>query len=554
MKGVSYHKSWWIRLKEEASHLDIDGVPNIVRSKNVFVKIFWLCILVASTTFCVFLMAKTIDQYMHFEVTSLNRLIHEEQAIFPTVTVCNINAITTSYGVKLLRQAKIDMTSDMLVTQLESHFKDTTGKYMNDSVKQKLSDFNDMLFTCTFNKMPCNASQFEWIWHPKYFGCYRFNPRHSHESHIKDPSLTMDGSAFGLVLHLYSGLPNELKDAWPRGFYVLVQNASDYPYGLTPTPIKAQLHQGTKIGVKRSFFSQFNAWPYVYSECNVDENDKLLDNGATSDRQLFERVRETNYTYSQETCIAFCAQLMIEQRCGCMSYLMPTPPPLSRSEEGNETMKRFCTKPDERSCADTFYSEFIKPGFIDAHCGRNKCPLECNKRRLSTIVSDYPFPNQDDYEKVLRPEFVNLIDRYHDKVDKIASVSVLYDTLFYTINEEQAAMSFASLIGLLGGHLGISLLSIVGLIEFMVIRVCAWLRRNKKHAEIRELPGSNHSKIGEHLKRLRIDGVAKIAEAKSLVVKVSSFFELVCLRIKNKFFFRSPTKLNCAFFNACYLI
>ena len=552
MSGATYHESWWIRLKEKASYLDIDGVPNIVRSKSVYVKIFWLCILVASTMVCVFLMAKTIDQYMRFEMTSTTRLIHEEQAIFPTVTICNANPITTSYGIELLKQAKIDMTSDMLVTQLDSHFKGTTGKYMNDLVKQKLSDFNVMLFSCLFNNLPCNASQFEWIWHPKYFGCYRFNARQSPQSHIKS---NMDGSTFGLKLNLNTSFPNELTDALPHGFYVLVQNASDYPYGLTPTPIKAARSQGTKIGVKRSFFSQLNEWPYSYSECRVDENDELLDKGSSiSDRQLFERVRETNFTYSQETCIAFCAQLMIEQRCGCMSYLMPTPPPLSRSEEGNETMKRFCTKPDERSCADTFYSEFIKPGFIDAHCGRNKCPLECNKRRLSTIVSDYPFPNQDDYEKVLRPEFVNLIDRYHDKVDKIASVSVLYDTLFYTINEEQAAMSFASLIGLLGGQLGISLLSIVGLIEFMVIRVCAWLRRNKKHAEIRELPGSNHSKIGEHLKRLRIDGVAKIAEAKSLVVKVSSFFELVCLRIKNKFFFRSPTKLNCAFFNACYLI
>ena len=519
MSGATYHESWWIRLKEKASYLDIDGVPNIVRSKSVYVKIFWLCILVASTMVCVFLMAKTIDQYMRFEMTSTTRLIHEEQAIFPTVTICNANPITTSYGIELLKQAKIDMTSDMLVTQLDSHFKGTTGKYMNDLVKQKLSDFNVMLFSCLFNNLPCNASQFEWIWHPKYFGCYRFNARQSPQSHIKS---NMDGSTFGLKLNLNTSFPNELTDALPHGFYVLVQNASDYPYGLTPTPIKAARSQGTKIGVKRSFFSQLNEWPYSYSECRVDENDELLDKGSSiSDRQLFERVRETNFTYSQETCIAFCAQLMIEQRCGCMSYFMPAPPPLSRSEEGNETQQRFCTTPDERSCADTFYSELNERGVIDAHCGRNKCPLECNKRRLSTTVSFYP---------------VEAYVYIPNTVFKLASVNVVYDSLIYTIIEEQAAMSFASLIGLLGGHWGMSVLSIVSLIEFMAICVCAWLRRNKEHADKRELSGSSHSKIGEHLMSLRIDGVAKIAEAKSLVVKVSSFFELVFLRKKYIFF------------------
>ena len=535
MSGASYHESWWIRVKEEASHVNIEGVPNIVRSKSVWAKLFWLCILVANTAVCVFLVAKTIGQYKSYDVTSTNRLIQEKQAIFPTVTICNRNVITTSNGIELLRRSQINMTSDMLVMQLESRFKEKTGKYMSDFDKQQLSNFNAMLIHCSFNQMPCNASHFEWIWHPKYFGCYRFNARHA-QPRFKS---NMGGSAFGLVLELYAGLPNELKSAWPRGFYVLVQNASDYPYGLTPSPLIINTEFSADIVVKRSFSSQLNEWPYYYSECRVDEDDKLIADGTSS--HLFERVRETNYPYSQETCIAFCAQLRIEQHCGCMSYSMPAPPPLSRGEEANETQKRFCTTPDERSCADKFYWQtLIKRGFIDAHCGLDKCPLECHKRKLSTTVSYYGFTNDD---LLVSPEFAQLHVNETDLTDSdqlsknLAKVSVFFDTISYTINKEQAAMSFKSLIGLIGGHLGISVMSIVGLIEFMAICACAWLRRSKKHADEREQSGSSHSdEIGEHLMRLKIDGVAKIVEAKSLVVKVSSFFELIRFKISKEFF------------------
>ena len=536
MSGSTYHKSLWSRLKEEASHLDIDGVPNIVRSKSVCAKYLWLCIVVANTAFGVFLMSQTIGQYKQYEVTTTNRLIQEEQAIFPTVTICNINAISTSFGVGLLTSRNLiekngdQSGSEKHVMLLENHFKDTTGEYMSDSLKQNLSDFNAMLISCSFNNMPCNASHFEWIWHPKYFGCYRFNARHS-QSRFKS---NMDGSAFGLVLQLYAGLPDELKSAMPRGFYVLVQNASDYPYGLTPSPLMINTGFGTRIGVKRSFHSQFNAWPHTYSDCRVDENDKLLVDGAAS--HLFERVRETNYTYSQETCMAFCSQLMIEQQCGCMSYFMPTPPPLPRGHERvtNQTQKRFCTTPGNRSCADKFYSKTFDN--IDAHCGLDMCPLECNKRKLSTTVSYYNFVNEDRVLAVMNGnhEFVQLHANETDFTNEgdlwtnIASVSVFYDTLSYTINEEQAAMSFESLIGLLGGQLGMKVLSIVGLIQLMAFYVCAWrLRRNDEHAGEREQPDrSGSDEIGELVMRLRVDGVAKIAEAKSLVVKVSSFFEL----------------------------
>ena len=550
MSGSTYHKSLWIRLKEEASHLDIEGVPNIARSKSACAKYLWLCIVLANTAFGVYLMTQTIGQYKQYEVTTTNRLIHEEQAIFPTVTICNINAISTSFGVGLLTSRNLiekngdQSGSEKHVMLLENHFKETTGEYMSDSLKQNLSDFNAMLISCSFNNMPCNASHFEWIWHPKYFGCYRFNTRHS-QPRFKS---NMDGSTSGLVLELYADLPDELKSALPRGFYVLVQNASDYPYGLTPSPFMINTNFGARIGVKRSFYSQFNAWPHSYSECGVDENDKLLVDGTT--RHLFERVREANYTYSQETCIAFCAQLMIEHSCGCMSYTMPAPPSLPRGDERftNQTQKLFCTTPADRLCADTFYSQkFIKRGFIDAHCGLDKCPLECHKRKLSTTLSYYDFVNDDRVLAVKNgdPEFVQLHANETDFTNEgdlwtnIASVSVFYDTLSYTINEEQAAMSFESLIGLLGGQLGMKVLSIVGLIELMAICVCAWLRRNEEHSGKREhLDSSRSDEIGQLVMRLRIDGVAKIAEAKSLALKVSSFFELGSV----KFYFNKNLK------------
>ena len=272
---------------------------------------------------------------------------------------------------------------------------------------------------------------------------------------------------------LYAGLP----DYWSgligtyglRGFYIYINNETEYPYTLAPSPILVTPGLGTRIAFSRSFYEQFNEWPYAYSECRVNGQNKLM-GPPLNDRSLFEQVIATDYSYSRSMCILFCAQLETTRACGCNNYVIPNP------VEGYD----FCIMPSQKKCADEFfYFTFSKDDFINENC-LQKCPLECTQSQLTTSFSYYKYPTPDqayawsDSYPEMNAKFVNETDFWYAPwlEHNLVRVSFYYETLSYTQFEEKAAMSLDNLIGVLGGHLslllGMSLLSFVELIELTV--------------------------------------------------------------------------------------
>ena len=278
------------------------------------------------------------------------------------------------------------------------------------------------------------------------------------------------GLTYQLDLVLYAGLPDYWSDRIGtyglRGFYIYIHNDTEYPYNLAPSPILITPGLGTRISFSRSFYEQFNEWPYAYSECRVNGQNKLM-GPPLNDRSLFEQVIATDYSYSRSMCILFCAQLETTRACGCNNYVIPNP------VEGYD----FCTMPSQKKCADEFfYFTFIKGNFIKENC-LQKCPLECNQRKLTTSFSYYKYPTTGQavawnaQYPVLTAKLANETDFWYAPwlEHNLVGVSFYYDTLSYTLSEEKAAMSLYNLIGVLGGHLhlflGMSLLSIIELIE-----------------------------------------------------------------------------------------
>ena len=65
------------------------GIPNIIRSENLIIKLVWLLFLLASTGLCSFLVAQSIFNYYNYDVNTKTRIIYERQVPFPTITICN---------------------------------------------------------------------------------------------------------------------------------------------------------------------------------------------------------------------------------------------------------------------------------------------------------------------------------------------------------------------------------------------------------------------------------------------------------------------------------
>ena len=324
----------------------------------------------------------------------------------------------------------------------------------------------------------------------------------------------MSGKSFQFLADLYTGLPNEFSPyANRRSFYFFIQNASDYPFTAKPSPFFLTPITGTTISVKRSFYSQFNEWPYAYSECRVKENNELIGEPLV-EPYLFDQVVANNFTYTRETCINFCAQLMSKQVCNCNYYAWPL-----RVDDFD-----ICLTSAQTACAmNFFYNTFIVGDFIKNNC-LDKCPIECNIRTFTTSQSYFKFPNSNQvanllyYDDVFMPAHTNQTDAtdFYSLYDNMLSVSVFYESLSYSITEERPAIVMTELIGSIGGHLhlflGMSLLSF-----FEIIELGAFAFIISKTKSIVE---NADQKLKKHIEFLRMDGLPNIIKAKNVIFKI----------------------------------
>ena len=275
---------------DHLTHVKIDGVSNIVRSRYSLLSFVWLLILCGNAFVCVWLIRDTFVQYNEHRVTTTIRYLTEQKSTFPTLIICNINAFSTDYANSLLTRMSITSSERTKLGTLEGNFRifnklqaylnATRGYMLTDNEKMQLSDLNLMIISCSFHGIVCNASDFEFFFHPYYLNCYSFNA---------DGSIQMSSTGVKTQLNLefYVGLPNSLSYTDSRGVYVFMLNATDYPYNYAMSPYMMTPSSGMTMMPQRQFYAQM---PKPYGDCNVLEGNKLYDASLLPDRTLFDEV------------------------------------------------------------------------------------------------------------------------------------------------------------------------------------------------------------------------------------------------------------------------
>ena len=485
-------EKWSTTLLEEITMVRIDGVPNIIRSDSLALKIFWLLAFIASGSVCVALICATVHEYLMYEVTTVRRFIPQPIAKYPAITICLVNPFNTDYSVELLAATNKTFRGDYTRTiiDMEMHVKETTGAYMSDEQKRKLSNLTQILMYCKVPGGYCNESWFQWVWHPLYLGCYRFNSGFNSDNQPVEPIVTMMTGIedYSIIeMQLFAGLPDfwsdEIGTYGQRGFYVFVHNETEYPYNNVPSPVLVTPGLGTFMNIERTFHKQFNQWPFTYSECRVSEENELMGEPLVDGGELFERVRATNYSYSRSNCLSACAQIETVKACKCNNYL------IGFRDEAYED----CMNVTNKDCAHVFYYEtFMAGDFIKDNC-LAKCPLECFQSTLTASLTYFEYPTlYDAWSFFWNSEaFLRMLNKTHDYADGYAvmrnavSFRLYYNTLAYTMSEETAAMTLDTLIGELGGHLhlflGMSLLSFIELFELVALGCALSVEDRYKH-------------------------------------------------------------------------
>lgn len=217
------------KLKNAAEETTSHGIPHILRTRNVFLKIMWSIFLLASLGYCIYFITKMLIQYFQFQTSTSIDYIQETPAQFPAITICNTNPIKLEDGNAFLQYLTNKFDNYECLQQYENYsYSDKIDGYkacynvtssyafltrQMDKVRryianENMSDQNrsifgfdlknDMLLTCEFNKIPCNADNFTQFWSKIYGNCYTFNDG-INQSILQTNKV---GSKYGLILEM----------------------------------------------------------------------------------------------------------------------------------------------------------------------------------------------------------------------------------------------------------------------------------------------------------------------------------------------------------------
>lgn len=187
--------------------------------------------------------------------------------------------------------------------------------------------------------------------------------------------------------------------------------------------------------------------PYPFSNC-VEFHSQL-------DNVYSKEMKKLGMKYIRKNCLALCQQKLIIDMFGCYSLEFP---------------KILDAKP----CVNlTTYS------FDNLDECFESCPYECKSRRYDVSVSYSDFPTVNYVDRLIQndPQFYehlyNTNEINYDMVKKsFVRLFIFYDEIKATFISESAKITFVDLIANIGGTLGlfigISVLSLVEILELLI--------------------------------------------------------------------------------------
>jgi acid-sensing ion channel 5 len=180
---------------ESLQALTIHGIPHLIRTKFLLIKIIWIILLLASTCLSIYFIIQTLNEFFDYNVTTEVRLKEEVEFVFPAVTFCNKNKFSTNYSLSHLESTlenfKINYTMRHLneITRLEMKllFRFYPANFLFEDLnieqrKNMTQSLNEMFIFGSYDYYILNQEHFEWIYNRKYGNCYTFNMNQAFKS------------------------------------------------------------------------------------------------------------------------------------------------------------------------------------------------------------------------------------------------------------------------------------------------------------------------------------------------------------------------------------
>ena len=213
--------------------------------------------------------------------------------------------------------------------------------------------------------------------------------------------------------------------------------------------LKASPGADSDFIINRNFFKKISS---PYGSCMAENFSSNLHDHI---------VNTLNITYSQEYCFSLCIQKQIILNCSCASDYLP---------KFNNTSS--CNSATDAFCFNILINNF---GDNNKYCN-DECPFECNSIGFE-ITTNYGLYPTNKYADMLTKNLYNkgIVVNNTDVAKSFAKFNVYYNSMTYKSIVEKQQYVFVDLLSNIGGtlglYLGMSLLSLIEIIELISVLV-----------------------------------------------------------------------------------
>jgi len=443
-------------LKNNLSNEMFAAVKEVFYSPYVTIKVFSAIFLLLSYFFASYTTIQLILSYFDYGVTNKVRTVHETPAVFPKVSICNVNQLTTKRGYEFFKNvnklenfpsnlSQFEQTSKIYLTHIKTNAKIND---LSDDEKKNLGKIlDDSMLNCMFNLKACTLDDFSWYFDHNYGNCYSFNSGFNSKDQKRNASKTfIAGSFHGLIVDYYIRSYENLSmfnSFWGgSGAIIRIDNVS-HVIDHIKDGIFVSPGTSVHVAVNRVFKKML---PYPYSECLIGDSD---DKPTSFNSDLYQLIKNSPYDYTQNFCLEQCVMKLYYERCGCLSSLYKS-----------VITGSICRTDKELSCLSAAYwNIYLANNYVQKVC-LPQCPLECysNKFTFSTSAHDVLgdlYVNKIKNNPNLASDFVSEEINAETVRKSFVRINVFYESLSYTMSEEAPQWDGFSLIANIGGNLGL---------------------------------------------------------------------------------------------------
>ncbi|KAM9330437.1 bile acid-sensitive ion channel [Gastrophryne carolinensis] len=382
-----------------------------------------------------------IFNYFTWPTTTSVTVQYVDKIEFPSVTFCNLNRFQTNavnnLSIAFLMWNIVSTVLHFSNTQKDSEalheMVDFLQRNQNFSIKDFTRNYgfylnNSTLLKCNFFGIPCSPEDFHHVF-TEYGNCYTFN--HRTVSHKR-----VSTSGKGLSV-LFDIKQSKFTDDPSLGFVdagiTFVLHSPKIPPRFDGLGLQSPVGMHAHASI-RQFKTVIQEYPW--GECNPN-------------------LRLAHHeVYSTYGCIQECKSQYIQDKCGCVPFLLP-----GVGKECDLFQFYKCVYP-------TLYS-IDKLGLCSMGTYNSSCPVPCEEIDYPTTLSYATFPSD------------RAADFLSSKLNKDATymrnnlvyIDIKYHELNYKISKQQKAMTSSELLSDVGGQLGLfcgaSMITMIEILEFV---------------------------------------------------------------------------------------